>query len=211
MQEMENMLVLVRHGQSEWNRLNQFTGWVDVPLTEKGIEEAKEAGRRMAQEGMKFDLAFTSHLIRAWKTLILILDEIGQQDLPMICDKALNERNYGALAGLNKDSVRAICSPEQVHIWRRSYDIAPPGEDGESLKDTAERTLPFFEGEIMPQVLAGKKIIVSAHGNSLRSIVMKLDDLSEEEVTQLNIPTGKPMIYRFNPDGSVASKEDWGA
>jgi 2,3-bisphosphoglycerate-dependent phosphoglycerate mutase len=209
MTKMDNVLVLVRHGQSDWNEKNLFTGWRDVHLTSKGIHEAKDAGRKMQEKGYKFDVAYTSHLARAWKTLIVILDELGQEGLPMIAHKALNERNYGDLAGLNKDDARKKWGDEQVHIWRRSFDTPPPGEDGESLKDTAERTLPYFEKEIMAQVMDGKNVLVSAHGNSLRSIVMQLDDLSKEEVTQLNIPTGKPIIYRFNADGSVASKEDW--
>lgn len=203
---MDNVLVLVRHGQSDWNKKNLFTGWTDVPLTQEGMDEAKEAGTRLQKLGYKFDIAFTSHLIRAWKTLILILDELGQEGLPTINHKALNERDYGDLAGLNKDDARRKWGDEQVHIWRRSYETRPPG--GESLKDTADRALPYFEKEIMPLVMEGKNVIVAAHGNSLRAIIMKLDKLSEEEVTQLNLPTGSPIVYRFNEDGSVASKEE---
>ena len=206
MTKMDNVLVLVRHGQSDWNKKNLFTGWTDVPLTQEGMDEAKEAGTRLQKLGYKFDIAFTSHLIRAWKTLILILDELGQEGLPTINHKALNERDYGDLAGLNKDDARRKWGDEQVHIWRRSYETRPPG--GESLKDTADRALPYFEKEIMPLVMEGKNVIVAAHGNSLRAIIMKLDKLSEEEVTQLNLPTGSPIVYRFNEDGSVASKEE---
>jgi len=204
---MDNVLVLVRHGQSEWNKKNQFTGWTDVHLTPEGIEEAQKAGRKMREHGLKFDVAFTSHLIRAWKTLVLMLDELGQEGLMTHAAKALNERDYGDLAGLNKDDARKKWGEEQVHIWRRSYDIPPPG--GESLKDTAARTLPYFEAEIMPKVMDGANVIVAAHGNSLRAIVMKLDNLSEQEVTQLNIPTGSPIIYHFNDDGTVKSKEEY--
>lgn len=207
MKKMDNVLVLVRHGQSEWNKKNLFTGWTDVHLTEQGINEAQEAGRRMRNLGFKFDVAFTSHLVRAWKTLILILDELGQEGLHTINNKALNERDYGDLAGLNKDDARKKWGDEQVHIWRRSFDIPPPG--GESLKGTADRVIPYFDKEIMPLVMEGQNIIIAAHGNSLRALIMKLDDLGPDEVTQLNIPTGKPIIYKFNDDGSVASKEDW--
>ncbi|MCP4935230.1 MAG: 2,3-bisphosphoglycerate-dependent phosphoglycerate mutase [bacterium] len=203
---MDNILVLVRHGESEWNKKNLFTGWTDVPLTDQGMSEAIDAGERMHKLGYKFDIAFTSHLIRAWKTLILILDELKQEGLPTINHKALNERDYGDLAGLNKDDARKKWGDDQVHVWRRSYKTKPPG--GESLKNTAERALPYFEKEIMPQVMNGKNVIVAAHGNSLRAVIMKLDGLTEEEVTQLNLPTGQPIVYRFNEDGSVASKED---
>ncbi len=206
MTKMDNILVLVRHGESEWNKKNLFTGWTDVPLTDQGMSEAVDAGKRMNKLGYKFDIAFTSHLIRAWKTLILILDELEQEGLPTINHKALNERDYGNLAGLNKDDARKKWGDEQVHIWRRSYETQPPG--GESLKNTAERALPYFEKEIMPQVMSGKNVIVAAHGNSLRAVIMKLDGLSEDEVTQLNLPTGQPIVYHFNEDGSVASKED---
>ena len=207
MKKMDNVLVLVRHGQSDWNKKNLFTGWRDVHLTTQGIHEAKEAGQRMKGRNYKFDVAYTSHLARAWKTLIVILDELGQEGLPTIAHKALNERDYGDLAGLNKDDAREKWGDEQVHIWRRSFDTPPPG--GESLKGTADRVLPYFDAEIMPTVMEGKNVLVAAHGNSLRALVMQLDNLSPDEVTQLNIPTGKPIIYQFNEDGSVASKEDW--
>ena len=203
---MDNVLVLVRHGQSEWNAKNLFTGWKDVDLTQQGIAEARSAGEMLKTAEYRFDIAFTSDLIRAQKTLTLILEELGQSDLETIRDIALNERNYGDLVGLNKDDARKKWGDEQVHIWRRSYDIPPPG--GESLKDTAERTLPYFKAAIMPEVLAGKNVIISAHGNSLRAIIMKLDSLSKDEITQLNLGTGVPIIYRFNEDGSVVEKRD---
>jgi len=202
---MDNVLVLVRHGQSEWNAKNLFTGWKDVGLTQLGIDEARSAGGMLKKASHHFDIAYTSNLIRAQKTLEILLEELGQSDLETVKNIALNERNYGDLVGLNKDDARKKWGDEQVHIWRRSYDTPPPG--GESLKDTAERTLPYFEASIMPDVLAGKNVIVAAHGNSLRAIIMKLDDLSRDEVTQLNLATGVPIIYRFNEDGSVAEKK----
>ena len=202
---MDNVLVLVRHGQSVWNAKNLFTGWKDVDLTDLGVEEARRAGEELKAQGIRFDVAFTSALVRAQRTLELILEELGQTELETIKDQALNERDYGDLVGFNKEEMAKKVGAEQVHIWRRSFDVAPPG--GESLKDTAERTLPYFEEKIMPQVLAGKNVIVAAHGNSLRSIVMKLDNLSEDEVTQLNLATGAPIIYRLNEDGSVAEKQ----
>ncbi len=202
---MNNVLVLVRHGQSEWNAKNLFTGWKDVDLTQQGIDEARRGGEMLKKASHHFDIAYTSNLIRAQKTLTLILEELGQSDLETVSDVALNERDYGDLVGLNKDDARKKWGDEQVHIWRRSFDIPPPG--GESLKDTAERTLPYFEAAIMPDVMDGKNVIVSAHGNSLRAIIMKLDKLSRDEVTQLNLATGVPIIYRFNDDGSVAEKK----
>lgn len=206
---MDNVLVLVRHGQSEWNRKNLFTGWKDVDLTEKGVAEARRAGEMLKTAGHHFDMAYTSKLIRAQKTLTLMLEELGQSNLETIEDVALNERDYGDLVGLNKDDAREKWGDEQVHIWRRSYDTPPPG--GESLKDTAERVLPYFSANIMPEVLAGKNVIVAAHGNSLRAIIMQLDGISKEEITRLNLATGVPMIYRLNADGSVADKKDLAA
>jgi len=202
---MERLLVLVRHGESEWNLKNLFTGWRDVGLTERGVEEAIEAGRKLKKLGMKFDRAYTSALSRAQVTLDLMLEEIGQPDLETFRDQALNERDYGELVGLNKDAAREKWGAEQVHQWRRSYATAPPG--GESLKDTAARVLPYYLQYILPDVLSGKRILVSAHGNSLRALVMVLDRLSEKEVTDLNLGTGVPMIYRLNADSTVASKE----
>ncbi len=206
---MDNVLVLVRHGESEWNKLNLFTGWKDVDLTEQGEEEAHKAGKLLKQQGYKFDIAFTSALKRAQRTLDIILEELGQTGLETYKDQALNERDYGDLVGLNKDEARAKWGPEQVHIWRRSFDTPPPG--GESLKDTAARVLPYYEAKILPQVLAGKNVIVSAHGNSLRALIMKLDNLSQKEVTELNLGTGVPMIYRLDKTGAVISKQDLAA
>ena len=199
------LLVLLRHGQSEWNLANRFTGWTDVDLSEKGIEEAREAGKKLKEAGIKFDQAFTSVLIRATRTLDLALEELGDPDLPTERDQALNERDYGDLAGQNKDEAREKFGAEQVHIWRRSYDVAPPG--GESLQDTANRTLPYFESKILPLAAAGKNILVSAHGNSLRAIVMKLDNLSSEEVVKLEIPTGVPIVYEIDENQKVVSKK----
>jgi 2,3-bisphosphoglycerate-dependent phosphoglycerate mutase len=201
---MENVMVLVRHGESEWNKLNLFTGWRDPGLTEQGVAEATRAGQLMKAKGLHFDIAYTSALTRAQVTLKLILEQIGQQGLETIKDQALNERHYGDLCGLNKDDARKKWGDEQVHIWRRSYDIAPPG--GESLKDTAARVLPYYEANILPKVLAGKNVLVSAHGNSLRALIMKLDNLSQEEILKLNLGTGEPYVYRLNTDGTVASK-----
>lgn len=202
---MERLLVLVRHGESEWNKLNLFTGWRDPGLTEQGVAEARRAGRMLRDARYRFDIAFTSELKRAQDTLRLMLEELGQPDLETIRDKALNERDYGDLTGLNKDDARAKWGEEQVLIWRRSFDIAPPG--GESLKDTADRVLPYYESRILPEVLAGRRVLVSAHGNSLRSLIMRLDNLTPEEVIALNLATGEPYVYRFGADGSVLQKE----
>ena len=199
-------LILIRHGQSEWNALNQFTGWKDPDLTAKGIEEAHNAGNIINNLKINFDLVFTSALIRAQNTAEIILKEINQS-LSTIKDQALNERNYGDLAGLNKDDARKRWGDEQVHIWRRSYDIPPPG--GESLKDTGERVLPFFMKEILPHVCEGKNVLVAAHGNSLRSLIKFLDNISDEDIVKLEIPTGAPIHYVINEDGSVKSKKDF--
>ena len=206
---MDNVLVLVRHGQSVWNAKNLFTGWKDVGLTDKGVAEARRAGVMLKAEGFTFDIAFTSDLSRAQKTLELMLGELGQSGLETYKDQALNERDYGDLVGLNKAETAEKFGAEQVHIWRRSFDVAPPG--GESLKDTAARTLPYFADHILPEIMAGKNVLVSAHGNSLRSIVMQLDNLSPDEVTQLELATGVPVIYRLNEDGSVADKRELAA
>ncbi|MGB3876298.1 MAG: 2,3-bisphosphoglycerate-dependent phosphoglycerate mutase [Shinella zoogloeoides] len=202
---MSGTLVLVRHGQSEWNLKNLFTGWRDPDLTELGVEEAKAGGKALADTGIKFDIAFTSDLSRAQKTLKIILDEIGQQGLETIRDQALNERDYGDLSGLNKDDARAKWGEEQVHIWRRSYDVPPPG--GESLRDTGARVWPYYLTEILPRVLRGEKVLVAAHGNSLRSLVMVLDKLTKEEILKLNLATGVPMVYTLNADSTVKSKD----
>ena len=204
---MKRTLVLVRHGQSEWNLKNLFTGWRDPDLTKKGVEEAIAAGKVLAERGFKFDTAFTSELIRAQRTCGYILDGVEQSDLTPIEDQALNERNYGDLAGLNKDNAREKWGEEQVHIWRRSYDVPPPGEDGESLKDTGARVWPYYMNEILPRVMRGECVLVAAHGNSLRSLVMVLDRLSPEQITGLNIATGVPFVYELADDTSVASKE----
>ena len=205
---IKNVLVLVRHGESEWNRLNMFTGWQDVDLTEEGVAEAHRAGAMLKAEGAHIDLAFTSLLKRAQNTLKIILSELDQDKLPIVFDAALNERHYGDLVGLNKDEARRRWGEEQVHLWQRSYDIAPPG--GESLKDTAARVLPFYSKRIAPELQAGKNVILVAHGNSLRSLVMHLDRLSPEQVKELTIGTGMPVIYRLRPDGTVAEKRDLG-
>ncbi|ESR26086.1 2,3-bisphosphoglycerate-dependent phosphoglycerate mutase [Lutibaculum baratangense] len=204
---MDRLLVLVRHGQSEWNLKNLFTGWKDPGLTEKGIEEARLAGRRLKEHGLGFDMAYTSVLVRAQHTLDLMLEEMGISDLPITRDQALNERDYGDLSGLNKDDARAEWGEEQVHIWRRSYDVPPPG--GESLKDTLARTLPYYVTDILPQVMRGKRVLVAAHGNSLRSIVKVLENLSDEEIVGREIPTGIPIVYRLAADTTVAEKTDY--
>lgn len=204
---MSGTLVLVRHGQSEWNLKNLFTGWKDPDLTPQGVKEAIEGGKVINDEGHKFDIAFTSDLIRAQRTCQFILDEVGQSDLETIRDQALNERNYGDLAGLNKDDARKKWGEEQVHIWRRSYDVPPPGEEGESLRDTGARVWPYYMTDILPRVLAGQKVLVAAHGNSLRALVMVLDRLSKEEVLKLNLATGVPMVYKLNADSTVADKK----
>ena len=205
----ERLLVLVRHGQSDWNLKNLFTGWRDVDLTEKGVAEAREAGRKLKAQGIKFDVAFTSVLTRAQRTLDLMLTELGQTKIPVLKDQALNERDYGDLVGLNKDDARKKWGEEQVHIWRRSYDVAPPG--GESLRDTAARVLPYYIREILPRVLRGERVLVSAHGKSLRALVMVLDKHTPDSITKLNLDTGVPMIYRLNADSTVASKLDLAA
>ena len=205
----DRLLVLVRHGQSDWNLKNLFTGWRDVDLTEKGVAEAREAGRKLKAQGIKFDVAFTSVLKRAQRTLDLMLTELGQTTIPVFEDQALNERDYGDLVGLNKDDARKKWGEEQVHIWRRSYDVAPPG--GESLRDTAARVLPYYIREILPRVLRGEHVLVAAHGNSLRALAMVLDKHTPETITKLNLDTGVPMIYRLNADSTVASKLDLAA
>ncbi|WP_431321065.1 2,3-bisphosphoglycerate-dependent phosphoglycerate mutase [Rhizobium sp. YTU87027] len=202
---MSGTLVLVRHGQSDWNLKNLFTGWKDPELTELGIQEANTGGKALVDYGIKFDVAFTSDLKRAQDTLKIILDNVGQPDLKTFRDQALNERDYGDLSGLNKDDARAKWGEEQVHIWRRSYDVPPPG--GESLRDTGARVWPYYLTEILPRVLRGEKVLVAAHGNSLRSLVMVLDKLTKEQILGVNLATGVPMVYKLNADSTVASKE----
>ena len=201
----DRLLVLVRHGQSEWNLKNLFTGWRDVELTDKGVAEARAAGRQLKAMGLRFDVAYTSALMRAQRTMDLMLEELGQRSLHVVRDQALNERDYGDLSGLNKDDARKRWGEEQVHIWRRSYDVAPPG--GESLKDTAARVLPYYIQDILPRVLRGERVLVSAHGNSLRALVMVLDHLSPHEIVKREIATGVPLIYRLNPDSTVAERK----
>jgi 2,3-bisphosphoglycerate-dependent phosphoglycerate mutase len=198
-------LVLLRHGESQWNLENRFTGWVDVPLSSKGEEEARQAGEKLKAAGIRFDLAFTSMLQRAIRTMEMALEILGQNNIPVEKDQALNERHYGDLQGLNKAETAKKFGDEQVHIWRRSYDIAPPG--GESLKDTAARTLPYYEAKIFPLVKAGRTVLVAAHGNSLRSLVMHLDHLTREQVLELNLGTGVPIVYELDADGKVQEKQ----
>jgi 2,3-bisphosphoglycerate-dependent phosphoglycerate mutase len=205
----DRLLVLVRHGQSDWNLKNLFTGWKDPDLTEQGIAEAKDAGRKLKSQGFVFDIAFTSALTRAQHTLDLMLAELGQTGLPVEKDQALNERDYGDLSGLNKDDARKRWGEDQVHVWRRSYDVPPPG--GESLKDTLARTLPYYVQEILPCVLRGRRTLVAAHGNSLRALIMVLEKLSPEGIIARELATGVPIIYRLNADATVASKLDLAA
>lgn len=202
----DRLLVLVRHGQSEWNLKNLFTGWRDVDLTELGIKEAREAGRKLKAQGLSFDVAYTSALKRAQRTLDLMLEELSLTKIPVTRDQALNERDYGDLSGLNKDDARKKWGEEQVHQWRRSYDVQPPG--GESLKDTVARTLPYYVQEILPAVLRGQRTLVAAHGNSLRALVMVLEKLSPKEILAREIGTGVPIIYRLKADATVESKLD---
>lgn len=202
---MDRLLVLARHGQSEWNLKNLFTGWKDPGLTDLGVQEARTAGQRLKEMGVQFDIAFTSDLSRAQRTCKLILEEIGQPDLKTIADQALNERDYGDLAGLNKDDARTRWGEEQVHLWRRSYDVPPPG--GESLKDTVARVLPYYIREILPRVMRGERVLVAAHGNSLRALVMVLDGLTSATIPGLELATGIPLVYKLNEDTTVASKK----
>lgn len=199
-------LILLRHGQSTWNLENRFTGWIDVPLTEMGMKEAEEAGKKIHLAGIHVDEAFTSVLKRAQDTLSIALRGAGQEGVPTHYDQAINERHYGDLQGLNKAETAEKFGADQVKQWRRSYDVQPP--NGESLKDTAARTLPYFEQEILPALKAGKNVLISAHGNSLRAIVMKLDNLSQQEVIELNIPNGVPIVYDMDPQGNPISKTE---
>jgi 2,3-bisphosphoglycerate-dependent phosphoglycerate mutase len=203
---MPNILLLVRHGQSEWNRLNLFTGWRDPDLTERGLIEARWAGRLIKTQSVTFDCAFTSRLKRAQNTLDIILAELGQSAIPITCDVALNERSYGDLSGLNKDEARKKWGDEQIKLWRRSYDVPPPG--GESLKDTAARVLPYYDMHIWPLLQAGQNVIVSAHGNSLRALIMKLEQLSGEEILQRELATAAPIVYRLNRNGICVERRN---
>ncbi|MEH3119524.1 MAG: 2,3-bisphosphoglycerate-dependent phosphoglycerate mutase [Methylorubrum populi] len=201
---MERLLVLARHGQSEWNLKKLFTGWRDPELTDLGVEEARQAGRWLEGQGTRFDVAFTSNLRRAQNTCTLILEAMGQSGLETIRNEALNERDYGDLSGLNKDDARERWGDAQVHEWRRSYDVPPPG--GESLKDTAARVLPYYIQTILPRVMAGERVLVAAHGNSLRALVMVLDGMTTKTIASLEIATGIPLVYRLKADTTVESK-----
>ena len=192
-------LVIVRHGQSQWNLENRFTGWVDVDLSDKGVEEANAAGEKL--KGYTFDAAFSSVLKRANRTLDIILENIGQFNLQVEKNQALNERHYGDLQGKNKQEMREEYGDEQVHIWRRSYDVAPP--NGESLKDTKDRVLPYYEEKIEPLLKQGKTIIISAHGNSLRALIMHLENLTPDEILQKEIPTGSPILYDLDENLNI--------
>ena len=203
---LPNVLVLVRHGQSEWNRLNLFTGWRDPDLTERGLIEARWAGRLIKTQNVNFDAGFTSGLKRAQNTMDIILSELNQGNVPVTRDAALNERDYGDLSGLNKDEARKKWGDEQIKLWRRSYDVPPPG--GESLKDTAARVLPYYEANIWPLVKAGKNVIVAAHGNSLRALIMRLEQLSGEEILKRELATAAPIVYRLTPDGLAAERRN---
>lgn len=198
---MTGTLILVRHGESEWNLKNLFTGWKDPDLTEKGVAEARAAGKLLKERGFRPTVFFTSGLKRAQRTLDLILEELGIVNLQIIRNQALNERDYGDLSGLNKDDARDKWGEEQVLQWRRSYDVPPPG--GESLKDTAARTLPYYEKEILPRLVAGETVLVAAHGNSLRALVMAIEGLTPAEILKREIATGQPTIYRIGTDGGL--------
>lgn len=202
---MNRLLVLVRHGQSEWNLKNLFTGWKDPDLTPQGVAEAHAAGEKLKAKGFQFDVAYTSALTRAQHTLKIMLEELGQTGLETIRDQALNERDYGELTGLNKDDARKKWGEEQVHIWRRSYDVPPPG--GESLKDTLARSLPYYMYHIQPLVLSGKRVLVAAHGNSIRSLIMAIEGLSPEQILKRELDTGVPVVYQLGPDSRPISVE----
>lgn len=189
-------LVIVRHGQSLWNKENRFTGWIDIDLSAKGIEEAQNAAKKLKEKGYQFDVAFTSDLKRAQHTLDIILEGIDQKDIPVFKDKALNERMYGDLQGQNKDEARERFGEEQVHIWRRSYDTPPP--NGESLKDTGERVMPYYEEEIVPHLKKGETVIIAAHGNSLRALIKHLENYADDEIVKVEIPTGTPKVYELD-------------
>ncbi|OAV97859.1 2,3-bisphosphoglycerate-dependent phosphoglycerate mutase [Puccinia triticina 1-1 BBBD Race 1] len=201
MSSSNNVLVLIRHGQSEWNKQNLFTGFKNPPLTPDGEDEAKRAAMKLKELGFVFDCAYTSALQRAQATLDLILGVVDQKSIPIEKDMALNERDYGDLSGLNKDDARAKWGGDQVHIWRRSYDVPPP--NGESLEMTAKRTLPYYNAHIKPKVLEGKTVLVAAHGNSLRSIIMQLEGLTGDEIVKKELDTAVPIIYELDSEGKV--------
>ena len=199
-------LVLVRHGESEWNRRNLFTGWCNPDLTEKGLIEALVAARMLRANGISFDIAYTSQLKRAQRTLDIILSELGETKIPIYLDEALNERHYGDLCGLNKDEAKERWGEEQVRVWRRSYDIPPPG--GESLKDTEDRVMPYYRSHILPDLQAGKTVLVVAHGNSLRALIMNLENLTGEEILSRELATGAPIVYSLGADGELFGRSD---
>jgi len=201
---MTGTLILVRHGQSAWNLENLFTGWRNPDLTEQGIGEARATGKALKSAGIVPTLFYTSALRRAQHTLDLILEELGILNVTITRNIALNERDYGDLSGLNKDDARAKWGEEQVLIWRRSFDVPPPG--GESLKDTAARTLPYYEAEILPRLEAGETVLVAAHGNSLRALVMAIEGLTPDEILKREIATGEPTLYRIGPDGKLVER-----
>jgi 2,3-bisphosphoglycerate-dependent phosphoglycerate mutase len=204
--DRSHTLVLIRHGESEWNRRNLFTGWHNPDLSEKGLIEALVAARLLKATGLRYGAAFTSVLKRAQRTLEIILSEIGQPDVKITCSEALNERHYGDLCGLNKDEARHRWGEEQVEIWRRSYDVPPPG--GESLQDTAERVIPYYQGMIWPELKSGKTVIVSAHGNSLRALIMEIEGLTAEEILDRELATGAPIVYRLDGRRSVLERKE---
>jgi 2,3-bisphosphoglycerate-dependent phosphoglycerate mutase len=195
-------LILLRHGQSTWNQENRFTGFVDVDLTEKGRQEARAAGRALA--GQPFDVIFVSALKRAEETADLVVEALNRQDCPRIADAALNERHYGDLQGMNKDEARRKFGIDQVHIWRRSYDVAPPG--GESLKDTCDRVIPYYRSTILPRLKRGENVLIVAHGNSLRGLLKDLEGLSDEEIVKVEIPTGVPISFQVDANGNASNK-----
>ncbi len=201
---MDHTLVLLRHGQSEWNMKNLFTGWRDPGLTPLGVEEAEAAGEALKEHGLHFDRGFVSDLKRAQATMTTALTALDQLDLPTTTNGALRERDYGDLSGLNKDEARAKWGEEQVHVWRRSYDTRPPG--GESLRDTVARVVPFYCKSILPCVLRGERVLVTAHGNSLRALIMVLDGLDPTEITTVEIATGVPIVYTLGTDATVKTK-----
>jgi len=203
---MTNRLVLVRHGESEWNKKNIFTGIRNPDLTDKGVIEARWAGRVLKEEGLRFEVAFTSLLKRAQHTLDIMLGEIGGEMPKVIEDAALNERDYGELSGLNKDQARERWGEEQVLAWRRSYDTPPPG--GESLKDTAARVQPYYRNVVWPYLAAGKDVIIAAHGNSLRALIMYLEKLSEEDILDRELATAAPQLYRLSDTGDVEESRE---
>jgi 2,3-bisphosphoglycerate-dependent phosphoglycerate mutase len=206
---MDNVLVLVRHGESEWNKLNLFTGWKDPDLSDKGVAEAHQAGQLLKAQALRFDIAFTSDLKRAQRTLDIMLDELGQTGLKTLVDRRLNERDYGQLAGLNKDEARKKWGEKQVQIWRRSFDVPPPG--GESLQDTAARVLPYYKAQIWPEIAAGRNVLVAAHGNSLRALIMQLEGLSGEQIVARELRTGVPIVYCLDTAGAVSDRRELAA